>query len=261
MNNAMHTVARLALLLVVFLAAAPHAIAQFGTPASTTVRERLTGRLLSASGAPTPDAQDQIGAFFNNQAVGVFSFTSTSTEFSFIVYGDIPTTTAVEGPRAGQPVQFRFFDASTNTVRTDVRVENTSGEPLNYVYGGELIEIPDDFPFPIDITPTRNVNLRVGVTSGGNDDDDDDADSPLDRYDLDENGKIDDEDAALVLRAMIQGGSAPATASTGATTSTTGTGTTTDTTAAASTNRLDVNRDGRVTSADAVEVLRNQGRK
>ena len=179
--------------------AAP-AFAQFGTPGSTNVKEKLVGKLLSATGAPTPAASDQIGVFFKTNLIGAFTFTSTPTDFILTIFGDNPNTAdIVEGPKAGEKVEFRFFDASTNATRTDLRVENLTGEAFNYKYGGELNTIPDGLPIPIDLTPTRNLNLRVGVaqTGGGGTGD------TRKKYDVDGNGTIDEADAAMVLRMVI----------------------------------------------------------
>lgn len=218
----------------VVMAASDLALAQFGTPGTTNVREKITGKLLSAAGAPTPAAQDQIGAFFNNQLAGAFTFTGTSTDFSITIFGDSPSTAnTVEGPKAGQPVEFRFFDVSSNQTISGLRVETVQGEAFNYTYGGELVEIPDGLPFPIDLTPNRNLNLRIGASGGnggGNED-------PKDKYDVDANGVVDEMDAAMVLRAVI-----------GARRSLS------DDELA----RIDVNEDERVDTADAIEILRNR---
>ena len=213
--------------------AAPCA-AQFGTPAATTIRERLTGQFLSAEGAPAPAQGDQIGVFFNNTAVGVFPFNSDSRSFSVVVYGDNPDTPAVEGPRVGQTVTFRFYDASTNSTRTDVRAENTEGEPFNYRYNGQFVfEIPG---VPIDLTPTRTLNLRLGATQGGGGGGGGGGDA-ANKYDVDANGKVDTADAAAVLRVVLGGGR----------------GLSDDTI-----ERADVTGDDQVTTADAIEVMRNR---
>lgn len=177
------------------------ALAQFDVPASTSVRERITGNLLSAEGAPNPEPGDQIGAFTGDQIAGLFTFSSDSArEFSVVIYGDVASTTGVvEGAKRNEAVTFRFYDLSANTARTDVVVETTNGERFNYRYAGEEVPPLDDLPIPIDLTPTRNLNLRVGVTGnggggGGGDDE------PVNDFDVDGNGKVEVKDAALVLR-------------------------------------------------------------
>lgn len=213
------------------------AFGQFGTPGSTKVREKLVGKLLSATGAPTPAAGDQIGVFFKGNLVGAHAYTGTATDFSLTIYGDDPTTTAVEGPKAGEKVEFKFYDASANATRTDLRVENPEGEVFNYKYGGELIAFPDGLPIPIDLTPTRNLNLRIGATDSGNGGDGN-GDSRA-KYDVDGNGKIDEADAAMVLR-MVIGAKR---------------GLSDDEVEAA-----DVNGDDKVDTNDAIAVMQNRGR-
>lgn len=211
-------------------------LAQFGTPGSTNVREKIVGRLLSAEGAPTVAASDQLGAFFNNQLVGAVTFTGTDNQFSLTIYGDVPTTTQVEGPRAGQAVQFRFFDASANATRTDVRVENLEGEAFNYRYAGELNAFPDGLPIPIDLTPVRELNMRVGVTSGGGGGGGGGG-ADRDKYDVDGNDRIDEADAAMVLRLVIGGGRGLSESEVEA---------------------ADVNGDSAVNTLDAIEIMRNR---
>lgn len=245
---------------------------QFNSPVTTNVRERVAGTVLTGEEGPTPEAGDEIGAFFGNTVVGRYVLGSGSgpaNQFSIIVYGDNLTTgTVVEGPRSGQAVTFRFFDNSRNTVLTNVRVENTDGEPFNYVYAGAELP-PIDLPVPIDLTPTRNLNLRVGVapSNGGNNGGEDGL-----RGDVNGDGKVNSEDAALILRAVISGQTTVSSTATSATgtnaTSSNGTNTqgnsdtdntdtdTTTTTTTSTTLNLDVNGDGVVSTADAIEVLR-----
>lgn len=175
------------------------ALAQFGTPGSTNVKEKLVGKLLSAAGAPTPASGDQIGVFFKSNLCGAFTFSSASTDFTFTIFGDNLTTTAVEGPTKGDKVEFRFYDQSANATRTDMRVENLAGEAFNYTYDGVLSTVPDGLPIPIDLTPTRTLNLRVGVTQGGGGG----AGDNRKKYDVDGNGTIDEADVAMVLRMVI----------------------------------------------------------
>jgi len=218
------------------LAFAAHA--QFGTPSSTQIRERVTGAVLLAEGEAEPDVGDQVGAFFNNEIVGVFAFTSATgtEEFSLLVFGDDPATTTVEGPRRGQVVQIRYFDSSTDTDRTDVRLENSQGEGVTYRYGGEeLPPLPIDLP-GLDLTPTRSLNLRIGVEAGDGGDGDGDGDSGI-AYDVDNNGKVDTHDAAMVLRIIVGASSAVPDDVL---------------------DRADVNEDNLVNTQDVVEIIRNQ---
>jgi hypothetical protein len=188
------------LIAVLFAAAfTSPAMAQFGVPGSTNVKEKLVGKLLSATGAPTPAASDQVAAFFGDKLSGAFTFSDSKTDYVMTIYGDDPNTAAVEGPKAGDKIEFRFFDASANATRNDIIVENLDGEKFNYRYGGELNTVPDGLPIPIDLTPTRNLNLRVGVTATGGGGTGDDRD----KYDVDGNGTIDEADAAMVLRMVI----------------------------------------------------------
>ncbi len=236
---ATHVVARAMLWLAAPLLLSAPALAQFDVPASTAVREKITGQLLSAEGAPAPEAGDQIGAFVGDQVVGLFSFTgeTATREFVIVIYGDLQNTNdVVEGAKRNQVITFRFFDSSANTDRTDVVVEAPNGERFTYKYAGEEVPpILDDLPIPIDLTPTRTLNLRVGVT-GGNGGDGGDGD-PVNRFDVDGNGRVQVRDAAIVLRIV-----------TGATR-----GLSED-----SLGRADVNDDGVVSTADAIEVLQNR---
>lgn len=217
--------------------ATPSARAQFEQPGQSSVRERLTGEMLSAEGAPTPEAGDQVAAFFQGEVVGLFTFTSETSgrQFSFVVFGDNPSTSEVDGPRQGDRVEFRFFDSSANQVRTDIRVENTQGEAFNYRYGGEEVPpILDDLPIPIDLTPTRNINLRLGVQPGGGGGG---GGEPSGDFDVNGDGTVDKRDAALVLR-IISGASRGVSSSVVA--------------------RADVNGDGVVNTQDAIDILRNR---
>jgi len=224
--------------MVALACAAPAFAQQFDVPASTPVRERVTGQLLSAEGAPAPEAGDQVAAFFDGEVVGLFSYTdeNATREFDILIFGDYPESRGVvEGPTQGDRVEFRFFDSSANQVRTDVIVENLDGERFNYRYAGEEVPpILDDLPIPIDLTPTRNLNLRVGVA--GNDGGDGGGDSAGD-YDVNADGKINTKDAAVVLR-IVSGGSRGVSSETIA--------------------RADVNNDNVVNTADAVAILQNR---
>lgn len=217
------------------LAVCATTLAQFGVPGSTRFRERITGKFLSAEGAPTPAQGDQLGVFFNNNLCGAFTF-GTTNDFSVVIYGDLPeTTTLVEGPKAGQAVSFRFYDASANQTRTDLRVENLTGEAFNYRYAGEEQTIPDGIPIPIDLTPTRSLNIKIGAVSGGGGGG---TGNPTDKYDIDGNGKVNTADAAMVLRIVTGGASRGVSDAVKA--------------------RADVNGDKKVDTADAIEVMRNR---
>jgi len=214
------------------ICAAP-AFAQFGDPGSSTVKERVTGEVLTGEGGVTPEGGDQIGAFVGTRLVGKFVFTGStvSRAFDITVNGDDPDTTPVEGARQGEKVTFQYYDSSTNVTRTDVTPVNDEGETVNYTYAGAKIP-PMPIPLPgFDLTPTRALDLRVGGGTGGGGDDD-----PTDKYDVDADGKVTTKDAAMVLRAM------------------TGSSTVSGETA----ERADVNGDGSITTADAVEVLKNR---
>jgi len=235
--------ARLAL--AAALAAATPAAAQddpgFGIPGETPVQERLTGELVFTDDGPTPEAGDQVGAFFNDQLVGAFTIEDPAElGFSFIVSGDDPATDdLVEGPTTGEIVTFRYFDASTNTALTNVTAINNSGEALTYTFAGEDPMIPPGFPFPDDLVPlpTATFDIRVGGQepgggNGGGGDGDGGGSASLD---LDGNGKVDVKDAALVLR--VVSGSRVAGSSAGS---------------------ADVNGDGRVDVDDAVFILQRR---
>lgn len=260
------------------LAAATPALAQFDAPVASNVRERVTGSLLRTNDGPQPEAGDQIAAFFGDRIVGRFVVGSDNTpvnQFAMLVYGDVPNTTAVEGVPVGQRVTVKFFDISANRVLDNARFENTAGEAFNYVYSGQQLP-PIDLPGGIDLTPTRNLNVRLGVASGGGGG----PTTPGTRGDVNGDGKINSDDAALILRAVVSGrtdisttGTASAvsalntTGTTGSpsgsgsnTTEQTGTNNTTGTgtanTASTAASRMDVNGDGRVTTDDAIAVLR-----
>lgn len=217
------------------LAVCATTMAQFGVPGATRVRERITGKLLSAEGAPTPAQGDQLGVFFNNTLCGAVTF-DTTNDFSILIYGDLAsTTTVVEGPKPGEAVAFRFYDASANATRTDLRVETLTGEAYNYRYAGEEQTIPDGLPIPIDLTPTRSLNIKIGATSGGGGGGTDD---PTAKYDVDGNGKVDTADAAMILR-IVTGGASRGVSDEIKT-------------------RADVNADKKVDTADAIEVMQNR---
>ncbi len=220
------------------------AAAQFSAPnINSSFVERLMGTLMSAEGEPAPAEGDQIAVFFDGTLVGLHTFLlgqDDPREFNILVYGDDPETPAEEGPDVGQAITFRFFDESTNTTRTDVRPLNTQGEVINLTFQGEFtfqfpIEIPGAPPFPD--APSRTINARLGGPgSGGNGDGDGDGNgSGGGNPDVNGDGNVTKEDAALVLRIMsgVTRGLSAATVS-----------------------RADVNNDDVVNAADAIQVLR-----
>lgn len=214
------------------LLGAQGALAQFTAPSPSPVRERLNGVLNSASGAPAPEAGDQLAVFAAERLIGLHTFTSgqsNNRSFSMLVFGDNPDTQAVEGPASGARMAFRFYDSSTNETRTDVGARNPQGESLNLTFQGELvIELPG---VPLDLTPTREVNALLGVTGGGGG-----GGSGI-NYDVDGDGAVTKRDAALVLRIVLGARRGVAADVIG---------------------RADVNGDGAVTTDDAIEVLRNR---
>ena len=216
------------------LASATPAFAQFNVPSTTSVRERITGEFVEATGTPTPAAGDQIAAFYANEVVGRFVVeTDANREFELIIYGDDPDTSLVEGPRRNQRVTFKYYDASSNQT-IDLDVLNTSGELFNFSYQGEDVP-PLPIPLPgLDLTPTRNLDLRVAGSDGGGGGGG--TTDPGVKYDVDADGKITTEDAAQILR-IVSGSSAVS---------------------GDARKRADVNGDGKVSTADAIEVLRNR---
>lgn len=230
--------------------AAPKALAQpFDPPAQTNVRERIAGSLLSAPGAPAPAAGDQLLAFFNDTLIGVHTFTSDQEDpraFELLLVGDDPNTEVVEGPRRGQQVQLRFFDASTNFVRTDVAALNEDGEVFNLTFQGqEVIAITDPdgnpLPIPIDLTPRRTLDAVIGQSAGapggGGGGGGQDGGAGGASFDVDGDGKVTRRDAAVVLRLVIGARRAVS-----------------DEEAA----RADVNGDGVVDTRDAVAILKSR---
>ena len=210
------------------------ALAEFDPPASTLVREKIVGSLIAGTQTITPESGDQIGAFAKNKIVGVFSYTSASPDFSIVVYGDIPSTTEVEGAKQGERITFQFFDDSTNT-NIPLQVVNSQGETVNLSYQGQELP-PIDLP-GLDLTPTRVFDLRPGNSGGGDGDGDGDGNGggSAGTYDVDGDGKVTIEDAAFVLRIVV--GAASASSAEG---------------------DPDVNGDNVVTTRDAIEILRNR---
>lgn len=174
---------------------------QFTAPQQSVVRERLVGQLLSASGAPTPEAGDQLAVFAGDELIGVFTFTSTSgTSVDIVINGDNPDTAADEGATSGQSLTAKFYDSSTGTTLTNVRAQNTSGENISFKFMGELVlDVPG---VPIDLTPSREVNFLLGVGSG----DSGGGGGAGTGGDVNGDGKIDKKDAVLVLRVAMGAG-------------------------------------------------------
>jgi len=256
-----------------FLAAlAGGAQAQISEPGPTSVKERITGTLLAQTGTPDPVAGDMIGAFFgNDQVCGrfVFSGTTPSRDFNILLFGDLASTPAVkEGPTRNQKVTFKFYDASANTTLPMTVLSRPGGETFNFTYQGtEVPPLPIDLP-GLDITPSREFDLRIGESSGNSGNGNG---TPAARYDINGDGRVTIEDAALILR-QISGGTvtapsastasaaAQSTSSTGTTgTASTGQSSTTTTTQATTGASMDVNRDQRIDFNDAIEVMRNKG--
>lgn len=247
--------------------------AQISEPGPTSVRERITGTLLAATGTPDPAAGDMIGAFFGSDQVSgrfVFAGTTVSRDFNILIFGDLASTAAIkEGPTRNQRVTFKFYDASANALLPMTVLSRPSGETFNYTYQGtEVPPIPIDLP-GLDLTPSREFDLRIGESSGGNGNGNG---NQAGRYDINGDGKVTMEDAALILRQISGGNISAPSASTATAQSTTSTGTTgtsgtastgqtststtTQTTTGAS---MDVNRDQRIDFNDAIEVIRNKG--
>jgi|GEM_PF-1641883 len=238
----------IALALLGAVGIADSAAAQLASPLVTNTRIRYLGSVLAEPGEPQPEEGDQIGVFFGEQVIGRYTFTLGQTDpiaFSIFASGDDPLTDAVEGPAFGDPISFRFFDASTNFLRTDIVPVNSGGEIINVVFEGQvgidipIIDLPPELLFPTADPP---FDLRLGVVPPNNNNDNNNgsdggggAPAPSGDPDVDNNGKVTREDAALVIRIV------------------TGSGRGVD---AATRGRADVNGDGRVTTADAIEVLR-----
>lgn len=207
--------------------------AQFDTPASTPVAERIAGTYITGANGVTPEAGDQIGAFDSEGVAGVFQFdASGSADFDLKIYGDDPATVDVkEGPRLNERLTFRFYDASTNS-EFEVVAINSSGEKINLTFQGvETPDLPIELP-GLDLTPTRIFDMTEGTAGGGGGGG---GDPDTAQYDVNGDGKVNTEDAALVLRAVMRGSSAV------------GEGV-----------DADVNGDGQVTTADAIAVLQNR---
>ena len=129
---------RLMLMVLVALVLGREARAQFGTPGSTSFRERIVGDVRGGDENITPESGDQVGAFFQDEVVGVFTYTSDDPGFSVTIFGDDPMTEETEGPTRNDRVAFRFFDSSTNQT-LDLAVLNRRGEVFNYTWQGAQV--------------------------------------------------------------------------------------------------------------------------
>lgn len=218
----------------VFLVAAT-AVGEFSAPSSTFVREKIVGTMLEGTTTVTPASGDQIAAFAKKQIVGLFAYTSDDPGFSIIVYGDAPGTPEVDGAKPNETITFKFFDDSTNA-EIDLQVVNEAGESVNLTYKGQELP-PIELP-GLDLTPTRVFDLRPGSgggNGGGGDGDGGSGGGTTGKYDVDGDGKVTIEDAAMVLRIVV-GASAAGSAA----------------------GDPDVDGDDRVTTRDAIEILRNR---
>jgi len=232
------------LALAAFLLFGAGAEAQFGDVPSTNIVWYLDGELVLGEGAPTPEAGDQIGAFFGETLVGVVELTAsqaTAREYSeLIVFGDNPATLDEEGPSTNDVITFQYYDESTNSFLTNVRALNSSGEATNLAYqGGERITIPVPVIPPDELNANRRVNLRIGTGSGGGNNggggNGGGGELPTGDPDVDGDGRVTKMDAAMVLRVV-----------TGST----------RTLPEGVVGRADVNGDGTVSTDDAIAVLR-----
>ncbi|MCB9842139.1 MAG: hypothetical protein H6812_02655 [Phycisphaeraceae bacterium] len=235
--------------MAILMGACECAVAQFGVPGSTLVRERVVGIVISDEGFPVPEPGDQIGAFDGELLVGRFVFEAGGgdggdggdqpggealgdNEFSILVYGDNPSTEDRDGARQEAVITFKFFDSGTEVI-TNMRTQNNQGERAVYRYRG--VEAPPIDILPIDLTPTRSFNLRLtdsaGDGGGGG------GGEGGEGYDVNGDGVINDKDVVIVLRAIS---GAQITMSDGEL-------------AAA-----DVNDDGLVNTQDAIAIMRNK---
>ncbi len=185
------------------LGCANQALAQFANIQQGVVREQISGTAFPGASADAIEAGDQLGAFFNGQLIGSFSFTSaTGPDFEIVITGDDPDTPATEGPTLNDSVEFRFFDASTNFVINNILVETAGGERFNFTFQG--IAVPEIAGFPIDLTPSRSFNVRItegGGGGGGNGGGG--GGTPGTGADVNGDGKIDNKDIAIVIRAIV----------------------------------------------------------
>lgn len=187
--------------------AASDAAAQFSAINPGLVRERISGTAFPGESAGVIEPGDQLGAFFEDQLIGSFSFTgSTGPEFDLVITGDNPDTAEAEGPSVGDPVEIRFFDSSTNFTIPDIRVETAGGERFNLTFQGQAV--PSIPGLPIDFTPSRELNVRIsegqgsGGGGGGGGDGGNGGGTPGRGLDVNGDGEVTREDAATVIRAI-----------------------------------------------------------
>ncbi len=229
------------------LALSSSALAQFSnSPVSDTgFAWLLGGELTRTDSAPPIEAGDEIGVFFEGQLVGFVALNQTQasnqTYSGLFVFGDNPNTPDTEGPALNQVITFQYFDASTNTIIADARALNANGEPVNLQWqGGEVLNIPG-LPLPPEVLfESAMVDLRIGAGSGdngGGDNGGGGGETPTGNPDVNADGRVTREDAAMVLR-VVTGGARTLDQATVA--------------------RADVNGDGTVSTDDAIAVLRAQ---
>ena len=218
--------------------AAPEAVAQFEGPPMSDIRSRIVGEVTSESGAPALDSGDEIAAIFNNTVVGLQRFDggASPAALNMVVFGDDPETPEQEGPPVGAQITFRFYDDSTGMIRNNVVALNTAGEVSIVRFQGDRIDL--DIPLPDDLLiPVQEFDLRLTAQDGSGGDGGGGGGGSQGDPDVNADGVIDKRDVALVLRAVI-GANRRLTDAQRA--------------------RADVNGDGAVTTADAIEVIRQQ---
>lgn len=228
--------------------------AQFSDINPGPVRERISGTAFPGESAGTIEPGDQLGAFFEDQLIGSFSFTGTTgPEFDLVITGDNPDTQEVEGPRVGDPVEIRFFDSSTNFTIPDIRVETAAGERFNLTFQGQAV--PSIPGLPIDFTPSRELNVRIsegqgsgGGSGGGSDGGGSDGGGSGPGLDVNGDGEVNREDAATVIRAIA---ASRVSDRSGAADTVRGRFVT-----ASQLQAADVNQDGVVSSQDVMAVIR-----
>ena len=144
-----------------------------------------------------------------------------------------------ESPALGDIVTFRYYDASTKHHHHERSVAQRGRRSHQLRLAGRCRYRCPRLPLPVPLIPTEVVGLRIGAgTTGGG--------GGRRRWrrqrrrttgdpDVNNDGKVDREDAAMVLRIALGGGRLV------------------DENTAA---RADVNGDGSVTTADAIAVLR-----
>lgn len=187
---------------------APMALAQFGTPGATAFRERIIGAIVAGDSGLVTDEGDQLGAFFEDELIGAFTFAGSDPAFQLTIFGDDPDTPVSEGPIRGQRLTLRYFDASTNSTQ-EMEPLNGQGEVFNLTFQGiEVFEVPG---LPLDLTPSRNFDARpAGSSGGGGGGGGGGGEEPPGGVGTDVNGDgtTDMKDAAIILRCL--GGAARA---------------------------------------------------